>query len=163
MGKVNFCKLTDAQYKSIASPDPETVFFLTDTKILMLGGKEYVHRLKAERFMINHLYADDTYGTAAWLDDDNSMNLCGYFAEPVSQFDLWVVSANPGITGNAVLRVADQDFVVPVTGSVSKVTLAPDNGATGRIEIFRNSGSSSDTLKDSGETVTVLVVDWRCC
>lgn len=163
MSKVSFCRMTEAQYSTLAVPDPETIYFLTDTKKIMLGGNAYVHQQKADRFMISRLYADDTYGTAAWLDDDNSMNLCGYFAEPVSQFDLWVVSASPGITGNAVLRAAGQDFVVPVTGSVRKVTLAPDDAVTGRIEIFRNSGSSSDTLKDNGETVTVLVVDWRCC
>lgn len=163
MSKVSFCRVTEPQYSALASPDPETIYFLTDTKKIMLGGNAYVHQQKADKFFVQRVFADDTYGTAAWLDDTNTMELCGYYPEQISQFDLWVVSANPEITGNAVLSIGDQEFIVPVTGAVSKVMLAPDNAVSGKIEIGRNTESESDTLKDDGETVTVLVVDWRCC
>lgn len=103
MGKVNFCRLSRAQYEALASPDADTVYFLTDAKILLLEGKEYIHREKADRFLINRVFAHDTYGTVAYLDADNRMDLSGYFAEGISSIDLWLVSASD-VTGNIVDR-----------------------------------------------------------
>lgn len=161
MGKISFCKLTQAQYDDLAAPDPETVYFLTDSRILVLGGREYVHKIKAEKFLVNRVFADDVYGTAAWLDADNSMELAGYFAVPVNQFDLWIVSANPKISGNIVLSIGDESFTVPVTGTVRHVVLTPAQGVSGRISIVRDAAGSADTLKDGTDVITALVVDWR--
>ncbi|MBQ2729399.1 MAG: hypothetical protein IJF69_01345, partial [Clostridia bacterium] len=41
----------------------------------------------------------------------------------ISQFELWLVSVTPEITGNIVLNVGGETFTVPVTGEVTKVVL----------------------------------------
>lgn len=38
MDKVGFCKLTAAQYDALDSKDDSTIYFLTDSKIVVLGG-----------------------------------------------------------------------------------------------------------------------------
>ncbi len=161
MGKVNFCRLTKAQYETLASPDTDTIYFLTDSKILLLSGQEYIHREKADRFLVNRVFAHDTYGTVAYLDADNRMDLSGYFAEGISSIDLWLVSAS-NVTGNIVLTVGNDRFTVPVTSAVTKQTLSLSNNAVGKISIVRDTADSADTLNDGTDAVTALVVDWRC-
>ncbi len=161
MGKVNFCRLTRAQYETLVSPDTDTIYFLTDSKILLLDGKEYIHREKADRFLVNRVFAHDTYGTVAYLDADNRMDLSGYFAEGISSIDLWLVSAS-NVTGNIVLAVGNDRFTVPVTSAVTKQTLNLSNNATGKISIVRSATDSADTMNDGADAVTALVVDWRC-
>lgn len=162
MSRISFCKLTEAEYNSLSSPDPGTVFFLTDSKKIILGGNTYIHELKSDRFMVNRTFADDTYGTVTWLDENNQMDFSGYFAEPVSKIELWIVSANPAVTGNIALKIGTQYFIVPVTGSVQKVVLLPETSLTGRISIVRETTNITDTLNDGTDVITAMVVDWRC-
>ncbi len=162
MSNVKFCRLTKAQYESLASPDADTIYFLTDAKILLLDGQEYIHREKADRFLVNRVFAHDIYGTVAYLDADNQMDLSGYFAEGISTIDLWLVSAS-NVTGDIVLAVGDDSFIIPVTAEVTKQTLSLSNNVSGKISIIRNTADPSDTLNDDTDAVTALVVDWRCC
>lgn len=157
MGKISFCKLTSAQYSGITEPDPETVFFLSDIKVLMLDGAEYTH-VKGERFSANRPFTDDIYGPVAKLDEQNAIELSGYYAEPVTRFDLWLVSATPEVSGNVVLNVGTESFIVTVTDVLSKVRLVLTNGVRGKITVSRDTASPSDTLPG-----TVLFVDGRCC
>ena len=162
MSKVNFCKLTAAQYDSLENKDADTVYFLTDSKTIVLGSEKYINEKKADKFLVQRVFAHNTYGTVAYLDADNSMDLSGYFADGISQFDLWLVSATPEITGNIVLTVGGESFTVPVTGMVKKVAINPKTAIKGIISIVRNTASSADTLDDGSDVITALVVDWRC-
>ncbi len=162
MSKVNFCRLTSAQYEALPSADADTIYFLTDSKILLLGGKEYIHREKADRFLLNRVFAHDTYGTVAYLDADNQMDLSGYFAEGITMFDLWLVSAS-NVTGNIALVIGNNSFTIPVTTEVKKHTLILSGTLTGKISIVRNTASAADTLNDGTDAITALAVDWRCC
>ena len=90
------------------------------------------------------------------------MDISGYFAEGISQFELWLVSVTPEITGNIVLNVSGETFTVPVTGEVTKVVLAPSTAVKGIISIARDTASAEDTLNDGTDSITALVVDWRC-
>ena len=134
MSRITFCKLTQAQYDAIETPNPETVYFLTDANAICLGSRTYVSREKADRFLVKRVFAHDTYGVVAYLDTNNTMELSGYFAEEISRIELWLVSANPDITGNL----------------------------SGRIAIARDTADPDDTLNDGTDAVTALVVDWRC-
>lgn len=162
MSKVNFCKLTAAQYDSLENKDADTVYFLTDSKTIVLGSEKYINEKKADKFLVQRVFAHDTYGTVAYLDADNSMDISGYFADGISQFDLWLVSATPEITGNIVLTVGGESFTVPVTGVVKKIAINPKTAIKGIISIVRNTASSADTLDDGSDVITALVVDWRC-
>ena len=162
MSKVNFCKLTAAQYDSLENKDADTVYFLTDSKTIVLGSEKYINEKKADKFLVQRVFAHDTYGTVAYLDADNSMDISGYFADGISQFDLWLVSATPEITGNIVLTVGGESFTVPVTGAVKKVTINPKTVIKGIISIVRNTANNADTLDDGSDVITALVVDWRC-
>ena len=162
MSKVNFCKLTAAQYDSLENKDADTVYFLTDSKTIILGSEKYVNEKKADKFLVQRVFAHDTYGTVAYLDADNSMDLSGYFADGISQFDLWLVSATPEITGNIVLTVGGESFTVPVTNVVKKVAINPKTTIKGIISIVRDTTSRADTLDDGSDVITALVVDWRC-
>jgi hypothetical protein len=163
MSKVNFCKLTASQYDSLEAKDNDTVYFLTDSKIVILGTDRFIHEKKADKFLLRRVFANDTYGTVAYLDANNSMDLSGYFAEGISQFELWLVSATPTITGNIVLNIGGETFKVPVTGKVAKVVIAPSSAVKGIISIARDTASEEDTLNDGTDSITALVVDWRCC
>lgn len=162
VSKVNFCKLTAAQYDSLEKKDADTVYFLTDSRIIVLGTEQYIHEKKADKFLVQRVFAHETYGTAAYLDADNSMELSGYFADGIRQFELWLVSATPEITGNIVLTIGTESFTVPVTGEAAKVVINPSKPVTGMISIVRNTGDANDTLNDGTDAVTALVVDWRC-
>ena len=162
MSKVNFCKLTAAQYDSLENKDADTIYFLTDSKTIVLGSEKYINEKKADKFLVQRVFAHNTYGTVAYLDADNSMDLSGYFADGISQFDLWLVSATPEITGNIVLTVGGESFTVPVTGMVKKVTINPKTAIKGIISIVRNTANNADTLDDGSDVITALVVDWRC-
>ena len=162
MSKVNFCKLTAAQYDSLENKDADTVYFLTDSKTIVLGSEKYINEKKADKFLVQRVFAHNTYGTVAYLDADNSMDISGYFADGISQFDLWLVSATPEITGNIVLTVGGESFTVPVTGMVKKVTINPKTAIKGIISIVRNTANNADTLDDGSDVITALVVDWRC-
>ena len=162
MSKVNFFKLTAAQYDSLENKDADTVYFLTDSKIIVLGTEKYVSEKKADKFLVKRVFAHETYGTVAYLDANNSMDISGYFAEGISQFELWLVSVTPEITGNIVLNVGRETFTVPVTGEVTKVVLAPSTAVKGIISIARDTASAEDTLNDGTDSITALVVDWRC-
>ena len=163
MSKVNFCKLTAAQYDSLENKDADTVYFLTDSKTIVLGSEKYVNEKKADKFLVKRVFAHDTYGTVAYLDANNSMDISGYFAEGISRFELWLVSATPIITGNIVLNIGGETFKVPVTGKVSKVVIAPSSAVKGIISIARDTASAEDTLNDGADSITAFVVDWRCC
>ena len=162
MSKVNFCKLTAAQYDSLENKDADTVYFLTDSKTIVLGSEKYVNEKKADKFLVKRVFAHDTYGTVAYLDANNSMDISGYFAEGISRFELWLVSATPIITGNIVLNIGGETFKVPVTGKVSKVVIAPSSAVKGIISIARDTASAEDTLNDGADSITAFVVDWRC-
>ncbi len=41
MSKVKFFRLTQAQYDALASPDADTIYFITDTKAIYLGTDLY--------------------------------------------------------------------------------------------------------------------------
>ena len=163
MSKVNFCKLTAAQYDSLENKDADTIYFLTDSKIIVLGSEKYINEKKADKFLVKRVFAHDTYGTVAYLDANNSMDISGYFAEGISRFELWLVSATPTITGNIVLNIGDETFNVPVTGKVAKVVIAPSSAVKGIISIARDTASAEDTLNDGADSITAFVVDWRCC
>lgn len=162
MSKVNFCKLTASQYDSLGNKDADTIYFLTDSKTIVLGADKYVNEKKADKFLIQRVFAHETYGTVAYLDSNNSMDLSGYFADGISRFELWLVSATPEITGNIVLTIGTESFTVPVTGSVAKVVINPSDTAIGVISIVRDTASETDTLNDGTDSITALVVDWRC-
>lgn len=162
MSKVNFCKLTASQYDSLGEKDNNTVYFLTDSKIVVLGTDRFIHEKKADKFLLRRVFANDTYGTVAYLDANNSMDLSGYFAEELTQFELWMVSATAEITGNIVLNVGNESFTVPVTGNVEKVTLNMSTAVSGIISITRDTSNEADTLNDGTDAITALVVDWRC-
>lgn len=162
MSKVNFCKLTASQYDSLGEKDNDTVYFLTDSKIVVLGTDRFIHEKKADKFLVRRVFANDTYGTVAYLDANNSMDLSGYFAEELTQFELWLVSATAEITGNIVLNVGNESFTVPVTGNVEKVTLNMSTAVSGIISITRDTSNEADTLNDGTDAITALVVDWRC-
>ena len=157
MSKVNFFKLTAAQYDSLENKDADTIYFLTDHKIIVLGAE------KADKFLVNRVFAHDTYGTVAYLDANNSMDISGYFAEGISRFELWLVSATPTITGNIVLNIGGETFKIPVTGKVTKVVITPSTAVKGIISIVRDTASVEDTLNDGADSITAFVVDWRCC
>ena len=162
MSKVNFCKLTAAQYDSLENKDADTVYFLTDSKIIILGTEKYVNEKKADKFLVQRVFAHDTYGTVAYLDADNSMDISGYFADEICQFELYLVSATPEVTGNIVLNIGAESFTVPVTGEVAKVVITPSSTIKGIISIVRDTANDNDTLNDGTDAVTALVVDWRC-
>jgi hypothetical protein len=90
------------------------------------------------------------------------MDLSGYFADGISQFELYLVSATPEITGNIVLTVGGESFTVPVTDVVKKVAINPKTAIKGIISIVRNTANNADTLNDGTDAITALVVDWRC-
>lgn len=162
MSKVNFCKLTADQYASLESKDADTIYFLTDSKVVILGTNKFIHENKADKFLVQRVFAHDVYGTVAYLDANNTMDLSGYFAEGIRQFDLWLVSATPEITGNVVLTIGTETFTVPVSGSVAKVTINPAESSCGIVSIGRDTASEADTLNDGTDAITALVVDWRC-
>ena len=162
MSKVNFFKLTAAQYDSLENKDADTVYFLTDSKIIVLGTEKYISEKKADKFLVKRVFAHDTYGTVAYLDANNSMDISGYFAEGISRFELWLVSATPTITGNIVLNIGGETFKIPVTGKVTKVVITPSTAVKGIISIVRDTASVEDTLNDGTDSITALVVDWRC-
>ncbi|MBE6379290.1 MAG: hypothetical protein E7051_10840 [Lentisphaerae bacterium] len=162
MSKVNFFRLTAAQYDFLENKDADTVYFLTDSKTIVLGTEKYVNEKKADKFLVQRVFAHDTYGTVAYLDTDNSMDLSGYFADGISQFELYLVSATPEITGNIVLTVGGESFTVPVTDVVKKVAINPKTAIKGIISIVRNTANNADTLNDGTDAITALVVDWRC-
>lgn len=162
MDKVGFCKLTAAQYDALDSKDDSTIYFLTDSKIVVLGGSKYINEKKADKFLLKRVFANATYGTVAYLDADNAMELSGYYADGVNQFELWLVSATPEITGNIVLTIGSESFTVPVGGTVSQVVLNTTTPVTGLISINRDTASVEDTLNDGTDSITALVVDWRC-
>ena len=163
MSKVNFFKLTAAQYDSLENKDADTVYFLTDSKIIVLGTEKYISEKKADKFLVKRVFAHDTYGTVAYLDANNSMDISGYFAEGISRFELWLVSATPTITGNIVLNIGEETFKIPVTGKVAKVVITPSCAVKGIISIARDTASAEDTLNDGADSITAFVVDWRCC
>ena len=117
MSKVNFFRLTATQYDSLDNKDEDTVYFLTDSKTIVLGTEKYVNEKKADKFLVQRVFAHDTYGTVAYLDADNSMDLSGYFADGICQFEIYLVSATPEVTGNIVLNIGAESFTVPVTGT----------------------------------------------
>ena len=162
MSKVNFCKLTAAQYASLETKDADTIYFLTDSKVVILGTNKFIHENKADKFLVQRVFAHDVYGTVAYLDANNTMDLSGYFAEGITQFDLWLVSATPEITGNIVLTIGSETFTVPVSGSVAKVTINPEESPHGIVSIGGDTASEADTLNDGTDAITALVVDWRC-
>lgn len=162
MSRITFCKLTQAQYDAIETPNPETVYFLTDANAICLGSRTYVSREKADRFLVKRVFAHDTYGVVAYLDTNNTMELSGYFAEEISRIELWLVSANPDITGNVVLTLGFERFTVPVNATATRCSLSPSSPLSGRIAIARDTADPDDTLNDGTDAVTALVVDWRC-
>ena len=162
MSKVNFCKLTASQYDTLENKDADTVYFLTDSKIIILGTEKYVNEKKADKFLVQRVFAHDTYGTVAYLDADNSMDISGYFADGICQFELYLVSATPEVTGNIVLNIGVESFTVPVTGEVAKVVITPSSTIKGIISIVRDTANDNDTLNDGTDAITALVVDWRC-
>ena len=95
-------KPSQTQYDAIETPNPETVYFLTDANAICLGSRTYVSREKADRFLVKRVFAHDTYGVVAYLDTNNTMELSGYFAEEISRIELWLVSANPDITASPI-------------------------------------------------------------
>ena len=138
MSKVNFCKLTADQYASLESKDADTIYFLTDSKVVILGTNKFIHENKADKFLVQRVFAHDVYGTVAYLDANNTMDLSGYFAEGI------------------------ETFTVPVSGSVAKVTINPAESPCGIVSIGRDTASEADTLNDGTDAITALVVDWRC-
>ena len=163
MSKVNFFKLTAAQYDSLENKDADTIYFLTDHKIIVLGSEKYINEKKADKFLVKRVFAHDTYGTVAYLDANNSMDISGYFAEGISRFELWLVSATPTIIGNIMLNIGGETFKIPVTGKVAKVVITPSTAVKGIISIARDTASAEDTLNDGADSITAFVVDWRCC
>ena len=162
MSRVNFCKLTADQYSSLESKDADTIYFLTDSKVVMLGENKFIHENKADKFLVQRVFSHDVYGTVAYLDANNTMDLSGYFADGIRQFELWLVSATPEITGNIVLQIGSEHFIVPVTSDVTKASVKPATALTGTISIVRDTANSADTLNDGTDAITALVVDWRC-
>ena len=145
MSKVNFFKLTAAQYDSLENKDADTIYFLTDHKIIVLGSEKYINEKKADKFLVKRVFAHDTYGTVAYLDANNSMDISGYFAEGISRFELWLVSATPTITGNIMLNIGGETFKIPVTGKVAKVVITPSTAVKGIISIARDTASAPAT------------------
>lgn len=111
--------------------------------------------------VVDHIYYHDTYGTVIYLDDDNPMDVVGYQAQPWENIDLYLVSADPSVTGNIVLTTGDNRIVAPVTASVSKVAWCLTDYVSGLVSITRNTEDPEDTLKDGDNIVTALLVDWR--
>ena len=106
-------------------------------------------------------YADETYGSVAWLDAAHVLEAAGYYGNPVGKIELFVVSANGTSSGNIALVIGGNTYAVPVTGTPAKVSISLPAPVSGRIIITRNTASADDTLKEDGEAITAFVVDGR--
>ena len=112
--------------------------------------------------MVCRIFADDNYGMAAHLDAENGVEFAGYCAGGIGRLELYIVSANPACEGNISLDIGGEEFVIPVTASVTKAVIEPGEPLTGRVAIVRDVGDPADTLSIGGTPVTAKVVDWRC-
>jgi hypothetical protein len=105
-------------------------------------------------------YAHATYGSVAYLDAGNVLVFMGYEAEGVNRIELWLVSADPEVTGNIVLRIGAERFVVPVAASPAKATLCFSSPVIGIVTIVRDTGDPDDHVVNSAP-VTVFAISWR--
>lgn len=112
---------------------------------------------------VERVYYHATYGTVCYLDSTNAMPFLGYQSAGWSKIKFWLVTANAAVTGNIVLNVGAERFVVAVGATLTMAELTFSAPVTGRVTIERDTTDADDTLKDGSSTVvTALVVDWRC-
>lgn len=69
MSKVAFCKLTKAQYDAITAPDSDTIYFLTDTKAIFLGGDEYTHTLQGLNVVVSETAPENPTEGTIWITE----------------------------------------------------------------------------------------------
>lgn len=135
------------------------------------------------RPFINRIFANNTYGTVAYLDATNSMVFSGTYIQPITTIDLWITPASNyngivylKVTGSGVANVGGLGIAaVPVSesfkartgaGIILHSTLKLSTPLTGSdITISRDTTAelaATDGLVDDGELITAMVVDWRC-
>ena len=155
MSQIKFFRLTHEQYNALENKDADAIYFITDSKIVIMGGHQYSHKAPGAKPPLKNPYIHPHYDYVARLDQENSMEFAGYFAEGVKRMELWLVT--DGTNGNISISVGGKAFTVPVNPLLSHITLNFDSPLTGRIIITRNMESVNDTL----EGKTVHVVDWK--
>lgn len=128
----------------------------------LFGGTGLGGENPGTKFMVCRIFAHDDYEAVAYLDENNSMELAGYYAGGIGRIELYLVSANPACSGNIVLTVNGESFTVLVGAAIGKVTLVPVAPLSGKIAIARNAANAADTLKNGNAIVAALAVDWRC-
>lgn len=86
----------------------------------------------------------------------------GYQARAVTQIKLALVTADETVTGNIVLTVGTERFVVPVTATLSWVTLTLATPFIGRLAIVLDPDDPDMTMVDGEDNVIgTLVADWE--
>lgn len=106
---------------------------------------------------------NETYGRCVQLDATTStMNFANSVWE-ISSIRFRAVSANPDVTGNAVLiaivdGVEREPVTVAVGATPGTIEIPLDPAATGQFAIKRDVSSDSDTLQD-GEPVSLLLLN----
>ena len=146
--------MTLEQYNSLSSIDADALYFITDSKMLIMGGKQYSHRESGEKPLLKNPYIHPVYDYVACLDQENKMELSGYFATEIKRMELWITAEE---AGNICISVNGQSFNVPVKTLPSQITLNFTEPLTGRISITRDVENPNDTLDGK----TVYVVDWK--
>lgn len=159
MGRIKFFRLTLDQYNSLEEIDADAVYFITDSKTLIMGGNQYSHKERGDKYPVKQSYEHAIYDTVAQLDNNNAMEFSGYFAQGISRIELWPVSDSG--SGNICISVGEQTFTIPVNETPSHVALDLAEPLKGRISITRNCDNANDTLNNDSTPITVYVVDWK--
>lgn len=86
----------------------------------------------------------------------------GYQARAVTQIKLAVVTADDTVTGNIVLNVGSERFVVPVTATLTWVTLTLATPFVGRLAVICDPNDLDFSMLDGEDNVIgSLVADWE--
>lgn len=130
------------------------------------GGmqKEFSHNYSIiDNMPVELTFIDETYGRVCYLD--STIPLMTFFNNILNlrEIQLYLVSANPEITGNIVLvpiidGIEQEQIIVPVN-STPTIQKIPFN-ATGKLSIKRDYDNELDTLKD-GDPITAIVINTR--
>lgn len=106
---------------------------------------------------------DSNYGTCNYLDSEISSIECITRLSDVSKIKLKVISADPLIGGNAVLKFKCGSTVftqaVSVTTSEQSVEIILPNIISGVLTIERLYEDANDTLSDNGITISAIITE----
>lgn len=120
------------------------------------GGSAFIQPLA------DHIYYHAVYDSVCYLDADNSITAVGYHATPWNVVKLWVVPKDPAFSGSVVLYCGSNRLQTQVNTTLTELEWNLTAPVSGIISITRDTSDPADTLKnDSGNVVTLMVVDWR--